>query len=402
MLLRFQVTNHRSIHAPVELSMIAVDDDRSAARNIAGIDESVLTVGAIYGPNASGKSNVLDAVDWLVTAVGTSLHTWGSAIPCEPFRFSTGTSEPTTFVVDVTVEGVRYSYHLELTSNEVLSESLAYYPHRRRNMLFERSGTAVSLGRDLRGASGIRELTVPTTLAISSALRLDIEPVARCARMLAAIATRSSTRRPHLTEESTQWWLSSRQVSLFDDNRVPTGPDHESAIRMLQAADLGISDVEFVFDGRSMRTRFTHSASSQQLYFDEDDESIGTLVWFELIGPILTALRHGRVLLIDELDASLHPALSERVVEMFQDPLTNPRGAQLLFTSHDTSLLTTLKRDEVWFTEKEPDGSTKLTALADFRLRKEQNIERSYVQGRFGAIPDVKDHLVLEALRVGG
>ncbi len=402
MLLRFQVTNHRSIHAPVELSMIAIDDERRAARSFPNFDDKVLAVAGIFGPNASGKSNVLDALDWLAAAVGSSLLSWGQGIPRTPFRFASGMQEPTRFEVDLLIEGIRYSYRLVVSNTSIDSESLAYYPHRRRNVLFDRTGTTVTLGRDIRSASGIRELTVASALVLSSAMRLDVEPVSRCARVLASIGSRlPTTRRPTTAEESTEWWLTSRQLSLFDSDQAPIGPGHESALRLLQAADLGISNAEIIFDGRSKRVRFTHSEGGEQLFFDEEEESIGTMVWFDLIGPVLAALRDGQILVIDELDASLHSAIAERVLEMFQSPLTNPNGAQLIFTSHDTSLLNRLNRDEVWFTEK-VGGQTSLTALSEYRLRKDQRIEPSYVNGRFGAIPDVKDHLVLEALGVGG
>ena len=107
----------------------------------------------------------------------------------------------------------------------------------------------------------------------------------------------------------------------------------------------------------------------------------------------------------DELDASLHPTLSAQLIHLFHDPVTNPRGAQLVFTSHDTSLLNHLNRDEVWLTEKNPDGSTRLGALADFageRVRKSQNLENAYLDGRFGALPQLDQAELLRALGLIG
>ena len=135
--------------------------------------------------------------------------------------------------------------------------------------------------------------------------------------------------------------------------------------------------------------------------FDLEDESAGTQMWFRLIGPAFAALRFGWVLLLDEIDASLHPRLSARLVEIFQDPRTNTRGAQLVFTSHDTSLLNSLNRDEVWLTEKAPDATTRLVALAEFggeRVRRSLNLEKAYLQGRFGAVPEVDQVAVRRAL----
>ena len=107
--------------------------------------------------------------------------------------------------------------------------------------------------------------------------------------------------------------------------------------------------------------------------------------------------------MVDELDASLHPVISGKLMELFQDPATNPHGGQIIFTTHDTSLLGHLNRDEVWITEKRPDGSTELTALAEFRgsnVRRSTNLERGYLQGRFGGVPVVDEFLLRDALSV--
>jgi AAA15 family ATPase/GTPase len=135
--------------------------------------------------------------------------------------------------------------------------------------------------------------------------------------------------------------------------------------------------------------------------FELGEESAGTQTWFTLIGPALTALRRGQVLLFDEIDASLHPKLSTRLLELFQDPKTNPHGAQLIFTTHDTSLLNYLNRDEVWLTEKGNDGTTTLTALAEYggdKVRRSLNLERAYLQGRFGAVPELDQITLRRAL----
>ena len=140
------------------------------------------------------------------------------------------------------------------------------------------------------------------------------------------------------------------------------------------------------------QVRLIHKAGEQDLPFDLGDESAGTRTWFGLIGPMLDALRRGQILLFDEIDASLHPKLSARLLELFQDPMTNPRGAQLIFTTHDTSLLNHLNRDEVWLTEKRGDGATTLTALAEYggdKVRRSLNLEKAYLQGRFGAVPEL-------------
>lgn len=139
--------------------------------------------------------------------------------------------------------------------------------------------------------------------------------------------------------------------------------------------------------------------------FDLAAESAGTRTWFDIIGPVLNALKAGSLLLFDELDASLHPTLSMQLIRLFHDPATNPAGAQLVFTSHDTSLLNRLNRDEVWLTEKTENGATRLGALAEFageRVRRSQNLEKAYLHGRFGALPEIDRTELLRALGLIG
>jgi predicted ATPase len=201
----------------------------------------------------------------------------------------------------------------------------------------------------------------------------------------------------------------SAQPSLFDDLDATPLDGRESALALLRFADLGIDDVQFVEDEDEShlsgqprrRLRLIHTAGGQELPFEIAEESAGTQTWFTLIGPALTALRRGQVLLFDEIDASLHPRLSARLLELFQDPKTNPHGAQLIFTTHDTSLLNYLNRDEVWLTEKGSDGETTLTALAEYggdKVRRSLNLERAYLQGRFGAVPELDQFALRRAL----
>lgn len=413
MLLRFEVSNHRSIFDPVELSMIAVDEDRSAVRRFDLLSEGVLTTAGIYGPNASGKSNVLDALVWLSAAVGRSLRAWDEFIPRDPFKFGDGPEEPSVYEVDMVVDGIRYIYRVELDELEVNSESLYSYPKRQPRVLFDREGSEIRFRRGLGGlAGGTRELLTPTTLALSAAMRFNEPEIQIFGRHLRDIQWRGFPLRRSFGAGLLGKWTTRR---LFDEGgpRVPA-PDSKSeqdlidgrepALALLRFADLGIDDVQLVDDGESdpaegprRRLRLVHRVAGQEVPFELDQESAGTQMWFRLIGPMLSALRNGQIMLFDEIDASLHPKLSARLLELFQDPVTNPRGAQLIFTTHDTSLLNHLNRDEVWLTEKGEDGATTLTALAEYggdKVRRSLNLERAYLQGRFGAVPEL-DQLAL-------
>lgn len=427
MLVRFEVENFRSVAAPVTLSMVAVDHDREAAREQPLLGEHLLTVAGVYGPNASGKSNVLAALGWLRDAVRDSLRVWEDAIPIEPFAFGTWGARSSRFVVEATINGVRFDYELEVNRERVLYEALFEYPERRRRRIFERDAQELSLARGLGSLTGARGLLTPRTLALSAMRRFDEDRVGAFASRLLRMQT-FGLRGPR-SERSRAFasatWASATtrlldgevaQQTLFD----ATGSDveapnvRERALGLLRLADLGIDDVVFVDESTPMpdgntrvrrRPQLVHQADGVHVPFELSAESDGTRAWFTLIGPTLTALERGGLVVVDELDASLHPSLSVELLRLFRDRATNPHDAQLLFTSHDATLLNSLNRDEVWLTEKERDGSTRLGVLSDFageRVRRSQNLESAYLGGRFGALPDVDRAGLLHALGLVG
>jgi predicted ATPase len=431
-LIRFEASNYRSIANPVELSMVAIDRDRPEARDQPMLGESLLPVAAVFGPNASGKSNIVAAFAWVRDAVQNSMRAWDDGIPVEPFAFGVSPSMPSEFTIEVTIDGVRFDYLLAIDREKVRYEALFHYPERKRRRIFERDGAGFKIQRGLGGISGTRELLTERTLALSVARRFDEPLVSGFVRDLLRTQTLGFQQRPShhfgdigllfdsrlVTRQSTmRWFEEGDQSSLFgDDDELGVSGDRDQALALLRLADLGIDDVvidmlEFTFPGTSdvrrkrKVVRLVHRVTGESAPLDFASESEGTRTWFDLIGPVLTALRHGSLLLFDELDASLHPTLSAQLIRLFHDPGTNPSGAQLVFTSHDTSLLNHLNRDEVWLTTKRPDGSTRLGALAEFageRVRKSQNLENAYLHGRFGALPQVDQTALLRALGLIG
>ena len=223
-------------------------------------------------------------------------------------------------------------------------------------------------------------LLTPTTLVLSAILRLDHPEVDPFARELAGVRAlnvgmtrawrrvpgRTPVRSRQLTEQIFIGVDARLREPFPDDDEDNPAVERKLALELLRFADLGIDDVQILSREEGREVRLVHRAADEELLFVLPDESAGTRTWFGLIGPILTALRQGHLLLFDEIDARLHPKLSARLIELFQDPVTNPRNAQIIFTTHDTSLLNNLNRDEVWLTEKGADGATTLTALAEF------------------------------------
>jgi len=177
----------------------------------------------------------------------------------------------------------------------------------------------------------------------------------------------------------------------------------------LRAADLGIIGLEVKeedllaagdkdYDGtlvaefleRFQTVSLLHrGSSSAREPFHQGNESAGTLAFFGLLGPLARAIKSGGTVCVDELDASLHPLLALEMLRLFNDHKLNPQGAQIIFTTHDTNILdkASLRRDQIWFTEKDAEGGTHLYPLTDFKPRKNENLERGYLQGRYGAVP---------------
>lgn len=426
MLLRFAAANHRSILEPVQLSMIAVDTDRPSVKRFDLLNEGVLSVAGIYGANASGKSNVLDALLWLASAVDGSLRLWDQVIPRDPFRFSENSDAPSTYEVEMVVRGIRYSYTLQLDDKKVISETLQSYPEKKPRTILTRDFLDIDLRRRIGGEAAIKELMTNTTLALSIAMRLgidEIEPFARALAGMSSLGVRPGWRDPRywqvtrrgsrLTE---QIFVEARnnepQPTLFDASEAkhedPRTASYRAALNLLKYADLGIDGVEITdesspSDPRTVRrtVKFLHRVGERQIPLDMLNESEGTQTWFRLIGPILRAIERGQIAVVDEIDASLHPRLSAILLDLFQSPETNPRNAQLIFTTHDTSLLNHLNRDEVWLTEKTAEGWTRLIALADYggdKVRRSLNLEKAYLQGRFGGVPEADQVLLRRAL----
>jgi hypothetical protein len=392
MLLRFRVANYASIRDEADLSMVAVTShEEIAVRPINGTDLSALPAAAIYGANASGKSSVVDALIFMTSSVVGSHQTWSPGAPTKrrAFRLDTASrQQPTRFAVDFVLGGVRYEYGFSVDDHRVTEEWLFGFPRKRTRILFERAeNNEIKFGQSLAGPrESVARLIRPNSLYLSAAAANNHPQLSPIYNWFAQGIFPVTAGRP-----------------LAGSSALHIGQHHagDPLRSLLRYADTGIVDLATT---RDSEISFMHRNASGVTRLSIDEESSGTLAWLQLAGPVTAAVQRGGLLVVDDLDAHLHPLLASHLVGIFQDPGTNRSGAQLLFTAHNTTLLSPsapgrLRRDQVWFTEKDDSGATSLFALAEFRARNEpDNIEKRYLNGSYGAIP-FQDETTLETSR---
>jgi len=424
MLLSFRVANHRSLRDEQHLNLAPVyDADRPP-----GTKWPAVPVAAIYGANASGKSNVIDA---FIFAREMLLDSDRRAEPDQqiarrPFALDAEISaSPSDFDIDIDIDGVHYAYGFSIDDQAVVEEWLHRYPAKRRQIVFNRDGQNYRFGTtvdpSLREAIGI---TPPNALFLSVAARAnkrDALPVYRWMResavdilssvgtlvtepILAAFIAQSSAARSTLVE-----LLRAADIGIADVELVngETDPVLSAFNRVDKQLLQQFSTMPLAFD-KKVQFRMHGASSGRALAFHE--QSAGTREFVRQVLRVVQALQRGSLLVIDELESMLHPNLAEQLIRLFQDTRTNPRGAQLVFTTHNTALLGSnaevLKRDQIWFTEKgHADGATSLFPLSDFTPRDKENTERRYRGGSYGAVPfldeDSLQRIVETIVRLG-
>ena len=431
-LLTFTAQNVRSFWDEVGLSLLGTRlSEAGVARSLKSAGSpsavSVLPAAGIFGANASGKSTVLRAMaDMRAVVLGSFRHgDRETRIHRRPFLLhNEGAERPSRFAVDLILDGVRWQYGFEIDDHQVLGEYAYYYPRGRQSLVFfrDREHQKLSFGPPFRAAGRtlarlVRKNALLLSVAGAAADAPSDEPPGLSSligRLFAWFRTsfrlmESANREPRITTTA---------------NRVQSGKERAIVLALLRAADLGITDIErFQPDldpkaaellqrafriingledapgsGQEDRivlgelVKLNHMGRDGPVLIDPEHESQGTLVWISLVGPVLDALDTGAVVLADELDASLHPHLVQKLVNLFQERVSNPRCAQLIFNAHDVTILgdsgqRALGRDQIWFTEKDAHGKTTLYPLADFRPKGDEAIRRRYLQGRYGGIP---------------
>ena len=418
MLLRFGVSNHLSIRDFQELSFSASslkDRDEGLIPCAAAPKGAVAPAAVVYGANASGKSHLVGAIavmQWMVLSSQTQGEP-GGGVPRRPFRLDAACAgEPSRFELDFVIDGVRHHYGFEASDDAFASEWLYDFPGSRRRTLFEREGDEFRFGRGLKGRNAdIAGLTRPNSLYLSAAAQTGHERLSRVfgyfrsIRGVHAIAVPGMVASFRLAQEEPDSRMIDRTIDFL--GKIGTGvvgyrrkeaeyADETEAIRrdvLTAIRKRGDVPAEFeAFMSGDWRTAIElahRGRNGEPVYLDLDLESAGTRRLLIVLGFAFRALDEGTPLVVDELDASLHTQAAEAVLRLFCSPGTNPKGAQLVATTHDTNLMRApaLRRDQLWFTEKDSGGATRLYPLTDIRTRKGDDVERGYLQGRYGATP---------------
>jgi uncharacterized protein len=434
MLLSFRFENHRSFREEQQLNLTPVYD--SSRGDTLGEDDA-LRVAGVFGANASGKSNLVSALSYMSRLVGQSDREVepGLGFNRQPFKLDPSQAEqPSSYVADLLIKGVHYTYGFTLDDNRIITEWLYSYPFKRKRTIFLREYDEFGWGEE-SGRSSVRELepiTPPTALFLSVTARFGRNRAPNERNdddTYAALHDVYTWLYLRITRPTSRMSLS--RLSL--DTGLLSAQRRKVAIDLLKAADVGLRDmilqrsndqdplfppteeeISAVAERNRVRglskrgdleLQFLHYGAVGDVTLDLSDESSGTVKLLELATRGVPVLENGGLFLVDEIDASLHPLLSAALIGLFQSPITNKNNAQLIFTSHDATLLgmldgnEVLHRDQVWFVEKERDGASIIYPLAEFKPRKEgENRTRRYLLGSYGAIPDLSRQLFERAL----
>lgn len=416
MLVRFSATNFRSIDQRQELSLVAsafYKDNQDILIPCDSIPTSLLPAAVIYGPNAAGKSNFINAVRFLRAAVESSQIKGkpDSGVPVEPFALhDVGSQSPTAVEIEFIADNVRYQYGLEATTRAFVGEWLYWFPRGTRQMLFERtSEKTIKFGRNLKGQNKvIAELMRNNSLYLSAAAQNGHDQLSKIYSYLLSMQFLSAALDPrgpmlHATaaqyDERITQFLSQVGTGIVGSRRKKATPDEQQKAMLKDIiAVIGkhLSPEQKIEtpEEDDFELELQHAtARSDPVYFNANQESSGTKRLLLILSGVFAALDNGNAIFIDELDASLHTQICESILGLFASRSLNPKGAQLITSTHDTNLLSSkhLRRDQIWFTEKNEIGATHLFSLSDIRTRSTDDFEKAYLQGRYGAIPFAGD-----------
>lgn len=417
MLIEFSVGNYLSIKDRQTLRLDASSISEYKDQLIDAGRYQLLRSAVIYGANASGKSNVLKAMAAMREIVMTSVEKSSTAtIEVEPFLLNTGTeSAPSYFEILFLIDGIRYRYGFEADPIAVRAEWLYIARKGREKLLFLRENNDIEVFKEFREGKGLEEKTRHNALFLSVCDQFNGLLAKQVLGWFGKFSSVSGSSHDTL-----------RSFSI----KTMEGERNAEILTFINHVDVGFNDINiekepFTPDGLigfngdfkqkllyALRGDYRKKVKTSHKKYDEEgrmvghvlfdmdeSESSGTNKIFDLSGPIFDTLHDGGVLVVDELDAKLHPLMTQAIIHTFNDPTLNPNNAQLIFATHDTYLLTYggFRRDQIYFTEKDQYGATCLYSLVEYqeengsKVRKDSSFEKDYIQGRYGAIPFIGD-----------
>jgi uncharacterized protein len=416
MLIEFSATNYRSFLTTQSLALAAntateLQEENSFVSPVSNLPR-FLRSSVVYGPNAAGKSNLIQAIAFMKRFVLSSAKESqeGEKIDAAPFLFNRQSSlNSSEFEVLFIQDGIRYQYGFAVNSKKVTGEWLFAYPEGRSQKWFERNYDPETqkdiwyFGPKFTGRRKVwQEATRSNALFLSTAIQLNneqLKPVFNWFDHKLHVIDQGGNLHPG-----------------FSTSECEKEEKKKKILKFMNAADLSITDIflekkEFStkdlpaempqnikeeiskdLDGKKLTSLFFMHPSSdkgEDVALEFEEESAGTRKLFTLAGPWLDVLDNGLVLFVDELDISLHPHLVRFLLNLFHNPETNRHNAQLVFTTHDTTVLdqTLMRRDQVWFIEKDAENATRLYPLSDYKPRKGEALQKGYLYGRYGALP---------------
>lgn len=424
MLIQFSVKNYKVFADEAKLSMVASKDDTLRESNVfdTGFGHHLLKSAVVYGANASGKTKLVEAMVFMRNLVENS-GTYQSSrkINVEPFRLNTkNETAPSLFEVIFIEDNEMYRYGFEVTREKIVSEWLFVRQNNKKpkeTELFYRQEQDFSDRH--KSKFKINDLVENDRIKPNSLL------------LSVADAANEKTAKKVFRWITEKWktiaGLKSHNYLGYTAHQLENPAFKKKIIEFLKAADLGIQDLKpklmnfeelpqqlqevLLKESEGKETKvFSDVVTFRKKYNElnepigqtefsmDDDESSGTQKYFALSAPILEALLNGEIFVVDELDAALHPNLVAKIVGLFNSTATNPNNAQLIFNTHNTNLLNNeaqlFRRDQIWFTKKDHYGAATLYSLADFKtntVRKEDNYEKNYTAGKYGAVPFLED-----------
>lgn len=416
MLIEFEVGNYLSFKAPVRLSMLAANPikDFMQENTFEAGRYRLLKSAVIYGANASGKSNLLAAMAfmrWFVLNSSKEMQIEEN-IRVTQFKLDATTENaPSHFEICFLQNGQRYRYGFEADGKAIKKEWLFCTKKIKEVALFLRENDGIEVRKDFSEGKGLEEKTRNNALFLSVVAQFNGEIAGNILKWFRGFRTLHG--------------LYDQQYEKFTVSLMQHEVARPMLVELIRRADMGIEDMivnEIPIDDEmqkqqpndlqrkvlnakkynifSVHQKFRDGVKEGEETFDFlKEESEGTKKFFRIAGPLLDCLVNGYVVVIDELDAKLHPLLTKAAVRLFNSADSNPRNAQLIFATHDTNLLNDgkLRRDQIWFTEKTRLAATDLYSLAEIKLpkgvkvRKDAALEKNYIQGRYGAIPFIGD-----------